>query len=77
MCDKKFTKQHRYDAHMRKHQGLKQWVCEEKDCDKAFNKYSSLRTHIAVQHYDESSGMIRPEFVCDVDGCDKTYTQKV
>lgn len=58
---------------MRKHSGLKQWQCEH--CEKAFEKYTSLKSHIAVKHYDEAEG--KPEFICDVDGCGKTYSLKV
>lgn len=44
-------------------------------CDKAFQKYSTLKSHIGVAHYDESKG--KPEFICDVDGCGKTYSIRV
>lgn len=73
VCSKKFFKKHRYDAHMRKHLGLKQWKCDH--CEKAFEKYTSMKSHIAVKHYDEAEG--KPEFICDVDGCGKTYSLKV
>lgn len=44
-------------------------------CDKAFQKYSTLKSHIDVSHYDESKG--KPEFICDVDGCGKSYSIRV
>lgn len=71
LCGKKFNKQHRYDGHMRKHQGLKQWQCEH--CEKGFNKYASLKTHIETYHFDAASG--QPEYICD--DCGKIYVQKV
>lgn len=72
VCPAKFFKKHRYEAHMRKHQGLKQWKCDH--CDKEFEKYSSLKSHITAKH-DESEA--KPAFVCDVEGCGKSYSLKV
>lgn len=80
MCDTKFnrnTKIESYNAHMRTHQGLRPWPCEENDCDKSFLKRASLRIHMRQRHFDESKDAKRPEFACDVDGCDKVYTLKV
>lgn len=71
ICSKKFFKKHRYDAHMRKHLGLKQWKCDH--CDRAFEKYTSLTLHITANHTEGE----KPVFACDVDGCDKSYSMKV
>ncbi|XP_031625593.1 zinc finger protein 845-like [Contarinia nasturtii] len=71
VCSTKFFKKHRYDAHMRKHQGLKQWKCDH--CEKEFEKYSSLKSHITSKHVDSE---VKPTFVCDFDGCGKSYSLK-
>lgn len=73
LCPKKFFKKHRYEAHKRKHLGLKQWKCEH--CENAFEKYTTLKTHMEVKHFDESKG--KPEYICDINGCGKSYSQKV
>lgn len=57
---------------MRKHRGLKQWPCEH--CDKEFQKQSSLKNHIAANHYESND---KPEFICDVNDCGKSYSLKV
>lgn len=72
-CDKKFFKEYRYDAHMRRHMGLKAYQCQH--CDKECQKMSTLKAHIAAKHYDETKG--QPVYRCDVDGCGKTYSIKV
>lgn len=58
------------------HQGLKQWACGEKNCDKAFKKYSSLRSHAATHHLS-GSNLTKPEFICGVNDCGKIYSLKV
>lgn len=73
LCPKKFIKKTRYEAHKRKHQGLKQWQCQH--CDKGFGKSYTLKVHMAAKHYDEAEG--KPEFICDYDGCGKIYNMKV
>lgn len=73
ICPARFVKEHRYEAHMRTHTGKKPWDC--KQCDRAFAKFSTLKYHLAAYHYDGSEG--KPEFICDVAGCGKSYTQKV
>lgn len=72
-CPKKFHNQNRYDAHMRRHMGLKAFQCLH--CDKECQKLSTLKAHIAAKHYDESQG--QPEYKCDFDDCEKTYSIKV
>lgn len=72
-CPRKFHKKFLYDAHIRRHMGLKAFQCEH--CDKSFVKNSSLKTHMEEDHYDESNG--KPEFICDVEQCGKTYNRKV
>lgn len=79
-CSQRFFKQSRYDAHMRRHMGLKAWECKHfmengELCDKSFQKLSSLKAHIEANHYDESKG--KPEYICDYDGCGKVYDRKV
>lgn len=76
-CDKcplKFFREYRYNAHVRRiHMGLKAYKCEH--CDAEFQKLGTLKSHTAAKHYDESEG--KPEFICDYEGCGKSYTRKV
>lgn len=72
-CPRKFFVQHRYDAHMRRHNGLKGFKCEH--CDKAFQKSCTLKAHVEVHHWDESKG--KPEYICGIDDCGKKYSRKV
>lgn len=73
ICAKTFVKQHRYEAHIRVHQGLKAFPCHE--CDKAFCKLISLKRHKQQQH--SSDGMSKVEFICGVNDCGKSYALKV
>lgn len=72
-CPRKFFKEYRYEAHMRRHSGLKAYKCEQ--CDREFQKMGTLKAHVAAKHYDETKG--KPEYICDVDGCGKIYSIKV
>lgn len=72
-CPQTFFKLDRYNAHMRRHMGLKAYKCDE--CDKEFQNSYSLQTHKETFHFDESKG--QPKYTCEVDGCGKTYTRKV
>lgn len=59
---------------MRRHNGLKAYQCEH--CDKEFQKYYTLKEHMAISHFDQTKGD-RPAYICDVDGCGKEYARKV
>lgn len=72
-CPRTFFKKPLYDAHMRRHKGLKAFKCEH--CDREFQTSQNFRRHMAAKHYDESEG--RPEFICGFDECGKTYDTKV
>lgn len=72
-CPQTFFKLDRYNAHMRRHMGLKAYKCDK--CNKEFQNSYSLKTHMETFHFDESKG--QPKYTCEVDGCDKTYTRKV
>lgn len=72
-CPRKFFKEARYEAHKRKHMGLKQWQCEL--CEKAFEKSFTLKLHMKSKHFDKSEG--KPEFICGINDCGKTYAVKV
>lgn len=75
-CRKYFTVQHRYDAHMRMHEGLKPFLC--KICSNDFVSYGFYTEHMRVNHPtegDESS--TGPRYICDVSGCGKTFKLKV
>lgn len=56
---------------MRTHSGLKKWKCDH--CERAFDKYTSLKLHLAAKHHDGE----KPVYECEVDGCHKSYTMKV
>lgn len=72
-CPRKFFKKPRYEAHKRKHMGLKQWQCDL--CEKAFEKSFTLQWHIKSKHFDQTEG--KPEFICGINDCGKTYAVKV
>ena len=59
-CGKIFTKGVRFDIHLRKHKGLKPYVCDV--CDKDFENKSTFFNH-KKSHLDESN-----KSVCDVCG---------
>ncbi|KAF2973525.1 hypothetical protein GQX73_g157 [Xylaria multiplex] len=54
-CDKKFTRKHNLQNHMRSHQGLKPYAC--KDCGEKFTRKSDCDRHQRGQHGEK-------EFVC-------------
>lgn len=47
-CPKTFFMQHRLDAHLRQHDGLKPFGCDR--CDKAFTKWTRYKRHYAIKH---------------------------
>lgn len=73
LCPMKFFKKERYDAHQRKHQGLKQWQCQH--CEKAYEKWFNLKVHIRVKHPEKTDE--KPEFICGINNCGKKYIVKV
>lgn len=68
-CSRQLMDEQHYEAHMRKHLGLKPWQCQQ--CDQGFTKFLTLKAHIARKH-DQST---LPEYICDK--CGKKYTHKV
>lgn len=72
-CPMRFIKKSLYDAHVRRHMGLKAFKCEH--CDEEFQTAFNFKTHMEVNHYDKSNG--KPEYICGVDECGKTYNRKV
>lgn len=77
ICKKRFSVQHRYEAHMRQmHQGLKGYTCEI--CQNEFSSWKSYKRHMKFCHSanDEASSTSSSRYICDVDGCGKTFKLK-
>jgi len=65
-CGKTFTKRGHLEAHIRKHVGLKPFVCPQQNCNASFSRYEELKRHYWV-HSDES------RFQCQ--WCDKKFNR--
>jgi len=65
-CGKTFTKRHHLEAHIRKHVGLRPFVCPQQNCNASFSRYEELKRHYWV-HCDE------PRFRCQ--WCDKKFNR--
>ncbi|GAW20388.1 hypothetical protein ANO14919_098940 [Xylariales sp. No.14919] len=70
-CDKKFTRNHNLQNHMRSHQGSKQFEC--KDCGEKFSRKDSCDRHEREKHGEK-------KFICvgslkngDTWGCKKAF----
>jgi len=65
-CGKTFTKRNHLEAHIRKHVGLRPFVCPQQNCNASFSRYEELKRHYWV-HCDES------RFQCQ--WCDKKFNR--
>lgn len=73
ICNKRFYTLHKYEAHIRVHQGLKPYECKE--CQKQFVKHCTYQVHMRIHH---SSDVHEAEtFICGIDDCGKAYKVKV
>lgn len=73
ICSKNFFKKHSFEAHLRTHAGQKPYQCDH--CEKSFIKYFTLKEHLATKHCPVPKG--NAAFICEVNECGKTYSQKV
>ncbi|XP_067635816.1 zinc finger protein 585A-like [Eurosta solidaginis] len=58
-----------YEAHLRTHQGLKPFVCEQ--CGRSFNKADRCRLHVREMH-----APVALQYICTYEGCDKVFTRE-
>ena len=63
VCSKPFYNQSNYDRHMKGHQGIKEFQCNQ--CGKAYTSKRSMEQHVDVVHLGKKS------FVCNV--CNQTF----
>ena len=68
-CQKGFVSSFQYEAHVRKHQGLKPYLC--KKCGKEYQSASGIREHM-IQHHGATTN--EKKYVCD---CGLAYAKKV
>jgi len=65
-CGKMFTRQMRYDEHLRTHTGERPYICNFADCNKTFIRKTHVERHV-LTHLD-----VKP-VACSA-GCGKTFT---
>lgn len=72
-CEQTFSFLYLYERHMHEHNGSKAFSCEK--CGKGFGRMKTLKDHLEKQH--PVSGQKIAEYMCDVNGCGRTYACKV
>ncbi|XP_053677002.1 zinc finger protein 501-like [Anopheles nili] len=69
-CGRKFRTQHRFEGHMRVHQGLKPALCNI--CGKQFMQWYNLKLHLKYKHSNRNLAKI----ACDFKGCNASFATK-
>ncbi|KAH8363954.1 hypothetical protein KR084_000823, partial [Drosophila pseudotakahashii] len=64
ICQQKFKKQSKYEEHMKHHNDLLPFQCEEESCRKGFTTAGALRLHVDYAHTKKAD-----EIPCTVEGC--------
>lgn len=70
-CGKKFVKEERLGNHMRIHDGLKPFPCNQ--CHRSYMKLANLNTHIKESHRLNGEKLVIP---CTFENCDKTFDKR-
>ncbi|XP_017071288.1 zinc finger protein 14 homolog [Drosophila eugracilis] len=64
ICQQKFKKLSKYEEHMKHHNDLLPFQCEEESCRKGFTTAGALRLHVDYAHTKKAD-----EIPCSVEGC--------
>ncbi|EDW93621.1 zinc finger protein 708 [Drosophila yakuba] len=64
ICQQKFKKQSKYEEHMKHHNDLLPFQCQEESCRKGFTTAGALRLHVDYAHTKKAD-----EIPCTVEGC--------
>ncbi|XP_012158780.1 zinc finger protein 431 [Ceratitis capitata] len=68
-CPRRCVTKENFEAHLRTHQGLKPYVCNE--CNRDFNRASNFRSHMREAH-----AAVKLQFVCSFEGCGKIFNRR-
>lgn len=68
ICHQKFKKKVNFDEHMKHHNDLLPFQCNEESCKKGFTTAAALRLHVDYAHTKSSE-----EIPCTVEGCNLSF----
>ncbi|XP_011179001.1 zinc finger protein 14 [Zeugodacus cucurbitae] len=68
-CPRRCVTWENYEAHLRTHQGLKPYSCNE--CDRSFNRAAHFRAHVREVH-----GPVTLQYICSFEGCGKIFKRE-
>ncbi|EDW50694.1 GM14770 [Drosophila sechellia] len=70
ICQQKFKKQSRFEEHMKDHNDLLPFQCQEESCRKGFITAGALRLHLDYAHSKK-----KDEIPCTVEGCQFVFSR--
>lgn len=68
-CPRRCVTWENYEAHLRTHQGLKPYLCNE--CNRSFNRAAHFRAHVREDH-----GPVTLQYICSFEGCGKVFKRE-